>query len=73
MPKYRVRCTVYVDVDLPEGSDAKFIIEENGCPGTGAVGAAIDAAMAQGEKDHVCWGCTLEGENEIVDSDAVQE
>jgi len=64
--KYRVKCTVFVDVEYPEDI-AKFMIEENGCPGTSAVGAAIDRAIEHGRKNGVCWACNLGGTNEIVE------
>lgn len=63
--KVRVKCTVFVEVELPDGTDAEFAIEENSCPGTGPAGAAIDAAMEHGRKAGVCWACNLQGKNEI--------
>lgn len=46
--------------------DAKFDIEENHCPGTGRVGAALDAIRDDFDKNSVCWACALGGENEIL-------
>ncbi len=61
----RVKCTLFVDIELSDGCDAEFAIEENSCPGTGPVGAAINAAIKHGEANGVCWACNLHGKNEI--------
>lgn len=70
--KVKVKASVFVEVDVPDGwdqSDIQFHIEENHCPGTGEVGAAIDQAYAHGKKYSVCWACNLQGQNEILEID----
>ncbi len=67
--KLRVKCTWLVDVDVPDDTspdDARFDIEENHCPGTGRVGAALDDAMRDAHARGVCWACNGGGTNEIV-------
>jgi hypothetical protein len=44
----------------------RFVLEENGCPGTGSVGLAIEMTMIKYEEQSTCWACALQGENEIV-------
>lgn len=71
--KVKVRCTYVIEVDVPvDGpeADLQFIIEENGCPGTGSVGLALERHMAQCESESVCWACALGGTNEIVSEDS---
>ena len=65
--KLRVRCTLYVEVELPPDRDPVFWIEENSCPGTGPVGAEVEAELQYGEVNSVCWSCNLQGRNEIVE------
>jgi len=64
--RVRVRCTYEVEIELPDGADAQFVVEENGCPGTGSVGRALEEAMEEHERDGTCWACALGGENKIV-------
>ena len=67
--KIKVRCILEVVVELPEGEtieSMQYRIEENGCPGTGIVGAAIDNAYEHGKENSVCWACNLSGRNEII-------
>lgn len=65
--KVRVRATIVLDVDvLGDDRDlAQFMIEENSCPGTGAVGSALEAAILQGHESGTCWACP-DGKNEIL-------
>lgn len=64
--KVKVECTLIVEVDWPDDlSDPHFQIEENGCPGTGRVGAVIAAAIERGEVEQMCWACALQGKNRI--------
>jgi len=65
--KVRVRCTYLVEVELPDDADVKFIIEENGCPGTGAVGLALEETMKECDAASQCWACALGGKNEILE------
>jgi len=67
--KMRVKCSFEIDVEVPDGSDAGFVIEENGCPGTGVVGAAFDQHYKDCERRGVCWACALSGRNEIITSE----
>lgn len=70
--KVKVRITAVLEVDLGEVDEdfsPYFQVEENGCPGTGAVGAALLAAIAEGERTSTCWACAHEGKNEIIDVD----
>lgn len=67
--KVRVKCTWYVDVEFPDGTErdlVEFMVGENSCPGTGAVGAALYRAIADGNARGVCWACNGHGENELV-------
>lgn len=69
--KVRVKCTFFVDVDIDGDTDLiKFMIEENSCPGTGAVGVALDRAIEYANANGVCWACNLNGENEIIREEA---
>lgn len=67
--KLRVRCTYEIDIEIPDGSDmdnVRFSIEDNGCPGTGRVGSALDQHMQAQSEAGFCWACALGGKNEIV-------
>jgi hypothetical protein len=73
MSKIKVKCTLYVDVDYPDGiedengyGNPQFTIEENSCPGTGIVGSEIARVMREQEKKSCCWACALNGTNEII-------
>ena len=60
MKTIRVRCTFEVDVDVPDDWDdeqVRWDIEENHCPATGRVGAAIDAKIKASHARSVCWAC----------------
>ncbi len=71
MKKVKVQCTLVVEVEVPDDADPHFIFEDNGCPGTGVVGAAIDAAILAGDTNSLCWACNLHGENKILEIDGV--
>ena len=65
----KVRCTFVIDVDfLDTISDEgiEFMVEENGCPGTGMVGAALKKIIERGKANGTCWACALDGENELL-------
>lgn len=69
MPLIKVECRFEVNVYVPDHwteEFTKFMIEEHGCPGTGAVGAVVDAQMARAERQGYCWACALKGENKIL-------
>jgi len=66
-----VQCKVYVQVEYPDDATNEFIkfdVEENHCPGTGRVGAALDELIEQSDKHHICWACP-NGTNEIIGFD----
>ncbi len=70
MKKILVKCTLYVPIEVPEDKDynENFDIEENHCPGTGIVGAAIDELITWGEENGFCWACKVKGKCEIIES-----
>lgn len=63
-----VRCTFDLPVEVPESDDYDeiFDIEENHCPGTGRVGAVIDALIKEHDENHTCWACAVQGKCEII-------
>lgn len=65
--KVRVRCSFVVDVELPDDCDPYFTIEDNGCPGTGAVQMALEKIMVEHDNASTCWACAAEGKNEILE------
>lgn len=74
--KLKVQCTLEIEIDWKdEWYDPFFTIEENGCPGTGSVGAAFDELYEECEKQFreqgsgPCWACNLGGENKIIEVD----
>lgn len=66
MARYIVQCTYEIEVELSDDVNARFIIEENGCPGTGVVGAALEELMEECDEEGICWACKLGGENRIL-------
>lgn len=73
MPKkVVVECRLTVAVEVPDDWDdgrVLFHLEENGCPGTREVGAALGAAIEEHERKQTCWACALGGENRVVTID----
>ncbi len=69
----KVRCSFEIDVEFNESDRDRigFIVEENGCPGTGKVGAAIEKRIESQEKQNYCWACGLNSENKILSIDGV--
>jgi hypothetical protein len=70
MRRVRVRCTFEVVVEVPDEWDAEMIhfdIEDNHCPGTGRVGAALEDAIEGGDASGMCWACGRNGRNEILE------
>lgn len=65
-----VQCVFTIPVEVPDDPnyDAKFDIEENHCPGTGRVGAALDHHIQTCDEKSVCWACNLGAVNKIIDS-----
>lgn len=67
MAKYLVRCTYEIEVEMSDTiSDHYFHIQENGCPGTGEVGLALDQLMEKHDDASTCWACACQGKNEII-------
>lgn len=68
--KILVKATLFVPIEVPDDPEysVHFDIEENHCPGTGIVGAAIDRMMEKCNEKSVCWACNFQGTNEIVKS-----
>jgi hypothetical protein len=66
--KLMVRCSFVIEVEVPNDPeyDSTFDIEENHCPGTGIVGAALDAHMNKCDAEGNCWACALGGKCEIL-------
>jgi hypothetical protein len=67
--KVVVRCEFEVTVEVDESQtldEVTFMIEENSCPGTGIVGAAVDAAMKAAQESGTCWACGLRAKNTIT-------
>lgn len=69
--KVRVRCSFEVEIDVEDDVDPFFYIEDNGCPGTGPVGAAIDELIETASDNNTCWACGRNGENRIIEIDGV--
>lgn len=61
-----MRCSFVVEVELPDDADEIFMIEENGCPGTGVVGNAVEKLSIKHDESEFCEYCNCEGKNEIV-------
>jgi len=75
--RHLVKCTLFVEVEVPDADEhgcggPEFSIEENSCPGTGAVGAALRKAMDEADEGSHCWACNLRGKNEIVEGGVVE-
>lgn len=66
MKKVKVRCTFEIEVNVEDNENSYFFIEENGCPGTGIVGSALNKIIDKADKEHWCWACYLNGKNEII-------
>ena len=71
MKKITVKCTIEVPIEVKddyytEDFTPEFDIEENHCPGTGLVGAAIDKIIEEHNKNSTCWACSLNGKCEII-------
>lgn len=62
-----VKCTFTIPVEIPDDPeyDMCFDIEDNHCPGTGLVGAAIDKHIKEFDEKGMCWACALQGKCEI--------
>ena len=67
--KVKVRCSFVVEVELPDDANPYFEIEENGCPGTGVVGLAVDQLFERHNNSDVCELCAAQGENAVIEID----
>jgi hypothetical protein len=65
-----VQCTFTIPVEVADIENPEFTIEDNGCPGTGPVGAALAEHMEKHEAEGTCWACALNGECKIIDKDS---
>ncbi len=75
--KIKVLVTLEVEVELEDTitngwspyENRHFIIEENGCPGCGSVGRAIEDAIENTQEDgDPCWACAFfNGKNKIIE------
>ena len=68
--KIKVKCEFVLEVEVPDDltpAQVHFVIEDNGCPGTGAVWTALKAALTESEESDICWACKLGGKNTIVE------
>lgn len=63
---YRVRCTLEIDVDMAGYDNPEFVIEDNSCPATGPVWAALSKVIEDHDEKNTCWACALNGKNEII-------
>jgi hypothetical protein len=66
MARVKVRCSFVIEVDLPDEIDPVFVVEVNGCAGTGFVGAALQKHMQRHYESSTCWACALDSECKIV-------
>ena len=62
----KVECAFTIDVEVADGLDPVFVIEDNGCPGTGPVWATLRKHIMEHEKTSTCWACALGGKNKII-------
>lgn len=70
--KVRVRCSFDVEVEYPDDTDLDallFQIEDNGCPGTGQVGSAVEKLIELHESQSTCWACASRGNNKVISID----
>jgi len=67
--KVKVMCTFFVEVELDEDEYKRrhFIIEDNGCPGTGVVWHELNKVMDECDEQGICWACMLGGQNRIIE------
>lgn len=71
MRKVKVLCSFIVEVEMSEEDYKRrhFILEDNGCPGTGIVGAELDRVIEESDDKEICWACLLSGQNRIIQDD----
>lgn len=65
MKKVKVACVIYVEVEIGDDVDEIFVIEENGCPGTGVVFRALLDLLEKHENSSFCVMCTNQCTNHI--------
>ena len=72
MRKVKVRCSYTIEIEVREDLDPIFYAQENGCPGTGAMGAELERIMDEADKENVCWACgPAQGECKVLAVDGV--
>lgn len=71
MRRVKVLCSYVVEVELSDEDYERrhFIIEDNGCPGTGSVGAELDKMLEWSKTSGCCWACKASGQNRIILND----
>lgn len=60
MQSVEVEIKARVKVEFPDDytpEEILFTIEENGCPGTGRVGTALERAIEDSWTTMTCWAC----------------
>lgn len=67
----KVKCTFTIPIQVPDDYyndefTPEFDLEDNHCPGTGLVGAAIDNLIKKHDTQNTCWACSVGGKCEIV-------
>ena len=70
----KVRCLIEVELEVPDSWNRdriKWQIEENSCPGTGIVGAAIEDRIKWADENSVCPFCP-EGRNIVLEIDGMR-
>lgn len=71
MKTIRVLCSFVIELEMSDEDYERrhFIIEDNGCPGTGEIGAKIEKMIETSHEEGICWACKAEGVNRIVSDD----
>lgn len=67
--KVIVQCSFELEVYFPDDMDdefIRFVVEENGCPGTGTVGGKLEELIEKSHEEGICWACGRNGENKVL-------
>jgi bifunctional DNA-binding transcriptional regulator/antitoxin component of YhaV-PrlF toxin-antitoxin module len=70
MKTVMVKCEITIPVEMREdfsADEVQFLIEDNGCPGTGPVGVALRKLLEDSDEQGICLICNLGGSNKIVE------
>jgi hypothetical protein len=65
--KVKILCSYTLEVEIPDDVNPWFYIEDNGCPGTGAVGLKLGQVVDEHDQNSTCWACACDGENKILE------